>query len=163
MSQEPNSSDLNRWCPDRPYNTLPHLPPAIELETKAVLRQCITARAALAGLRHAVELIPNPSMLINTLPILEAQASTEIENIVTTADALFRHLHGEGPTDAATWKALQYREALLNAFASMKTRPLSTRTAESICTSIRGVEMRVRRVPGTALANVATGEVISLT
>ena len=160
MSQEPNSSDLNRWRPDRPYNRLPHLPPAIELETKAVLRQCITARAALAGLRHAAELIPNPSMLINTLPILEAQASTEIENIVTTADALFRHLHGEGPMDRATREALRYREALLNAFASMKTRPLSTRTAESICTRIRGVEMRVRRVPGTALASVATGEVI---
>ncbi len=160
MSQEPHSSDLNRWRPDRPFNRLPHLPPAIELETKAVLRQCITARAALAGLRQATELIPNPSMLINTLPILEAQASTEIENIVTTADALFRHLHGEGPTDAATREALRYREALLEAFASMKTRPLSTRTAESICTRIRGVEMGVRKVPGTALANVATSEVI---
>ena len=160
MSQEPHSSDLNRWRPDRPFNRLPHLPPAIELETKAVLRQCITARAALAGLRQATELIPNPSMLINTLPILEAQASAEIENIVTTADALFRHLHGEGPTDAATREALRYREALLEAFASMKTRPLSTRTAESICTRIRGVEMGVRKVPGTALANVATSEVI---
>lgn len=160
MSQEPHSSDLNRWRPDRPFNRLPHLPPAIELETKAVLRQCITARAALAGLRQATELIPNPSMLINTLPILEAQASTEIENIVTTADALFRHLHGEGPTDAATREALRYREALLEAFTSMKTRPLSTRTAESICTRIRGVEMGVRKVPGTALANVATSEVI---
>lgn len=160
MSQEPHSSDLNRRRPDRPFNRLPHLPPAIELETKAVLRQCITARAALAGLRQATELIPNPSMLINTLPILEAQASTEIENIVTTADALFRHLHGEGPTDAATREALRYREALLEAFASMKTRPLSTRTAESICTRIRGVEMGVRKVPGTALANVATSEVI---
>ena len=160
MSPEPNSSDLNRWRPDQPYNGLPRLPPAVELETKAVLRQCITARAALAGLRHAAELIPNPSMLINTLPILEAQASTEIENIVTTADALFRHLHGEGPSDAATREALRYREALLEGFAAMKTRPLSTGTAESICTRIRGVEMGVRRVPGTALANVATSDVI---
>jgi len=160
MSPAPNSSDLNRWRPDQPYNGLPHLPPTVELETKAVLRQCITARAALAGLRHAAELIPNPSMLINTLPILEAQASTEIENIVTTTDALFRHLHGEGPTDAATRETLRYREALLEGFAAMKTRPLSTGTAESICTRIRGVEMGVRRVPGTALANVATSEVI---
>ena len=153
-------SDMNEWRPDRPHNGLPELPPPQELETKAVLRQCIAARASLSGLRYAAELIPNPGMLINTLPTLEAQASTEIENIVTTADALFRHLHSEGPTDAETREALRYREALLTAFRSVKTRPLSTRTAESVCTRIKGVEMRVRKVPGTALANTVTREVI---
>ncbi|MDD3525153.1 MAG: Fic family protein, partial [Candidatus Cloacimonetes bacterium] len=35
------------WSPERAYNTLPLLPPAIEVETRAVLKQCITARAAL--------------------------------------------------------------------------------------------------------------------
>ena len=35
------------WKPDRPYNTLPALPPKVEIETRAVLKQCITARAAL--------------------------------------------------------------------------------------------------------------------
>ena len=59
------------------------------METKLVLKQCIPARAALAELKQAAELIPNPAMLINTLPLLEAQASSEIENIVTTADSLF--------------------------------------------------------------------------
>lgn len=148
------------WRPNHPYNDLPRLPPAIELETKLVLKQCITARAALAELKQSAELIPNPAMLINTLPLLEARASSEIENIVTTADQLFRHLQADAGADTATREALRYRRALLEGVKALKTRPLTTRTAESICTQIKGVEMSVRRVPGTALANDATGEVI---
>ncbi len=77
--------------PARPYNELPDLPPAAETETKTILRSCIAARAALAELRASGKLIPNQSVLINSIPLLEAQASSEIENIVTTADRLFRH------------------------------------------------------------------------
>ena len=161
--QKSNSGDMNAavgWRPNHPYNDLPRLPPAIELETKLVLKQCITARAALAELKQSAELIPNPAMLINTLPLLEARASSEIENIVTTADQLFRHLQADAGADTATREALRYRRALLEGVKALKTRPLTTRTAESICTQIKGVEMSVRRVPGTALANDATGEVI---
>ena len=57
-----------------------------ELESRQVLKRCVSARAALAELRVAAALIPNPAVLINTLPLLEAQASSEIENVVTTAD-----------------------------------------------------------------------------
>ena len=71
------------WQADKPYNDLPVLPPTQEIETKAILKQTVKARAALAELKQAAELIPNQSMLINTLPIMEAQASSEIENIVT--------------------------------------------------------------------------------
>ncbi len=148
----------SNWKPDQPYNDLPALPPAQDLETKVVLKQCITARAALAELKQAAELIPNPRMLINTLPVLEAHASSEIENIVTTADKLFRHQVAEGAADSATKEALRYRHALLEGFG--EGRPLSTRTAEDVCSRIKGADMRVRSVPGTALANEATGAVI---
>ena len=154
---------MSPWHPetaDRPFNDLPHLPPAVDLETQPVLKQCIAARAALAELKQATELIPNPAMLINTLPLLEAKASSEIENIVTTADRIFRHLSATGPTDAATKEALRYRHALLEAYGTLSERPVTTRTAEEICSRIRGTDMRIRRVPGTALANDATGEVI---
>jgi Fic family protein len=150
----------SQWRPDRPYNDLPPLPPNIDLETKPVLRQCIRARAALAELKQAAELIPNSAILINTLPLLEARASSEIENIVTTADKLFRHLQAEGTADPATREALRYRRALLEGFATLNDRPLCTRTAEAICTEIKGTEMSVRRVPGTALVNQMSNEVI---
>ncbi len=148
------------WEPDRPFNDLPPLPPAVDLESKAVLKRCVTARAALAGLKQAAELIPNQSMLINTLPLLEARASSEIENIVTTADRLFRHLDTHQDADPATKEALRYRHALLEGFRHIKSRPLNTRTAEHICTLLRGVDMTVRKVPGTALVNDSTGDVI---
>ena len=151
---------MTTWRPDRPWNGLSKLPPRVDLETKAVLKQCVTARAALAELKQAAELIPNPAMLINTLPVLEARASSEIENIVTTADKLFQHLGAEGAADAATKEALRYRGALLEGVRALKKRPLTTRTAEAICTRIKGVDMAVRRVPGTALASGATGEVV---
>jgi Fic family protein len=163
MAQKATFGDMSSgagWHPDRPYNDLPPLPPALDLEPKAVLKQCVTARAALAELKQAAELIPNPVMLINTLPVLEARASSEIENIVTTADRLFRHLAADSGADPATREALRYRRALLEGVKALKTRPLTTRTAESICTQIKGVQMSVRKVPGTALANDATGEVV---
>jgi Fic family protein len=147
--------------PSRPYNDLPNLPPAVDIETKTVLKACVKARAALAALRQATALIPNPAVLINTIPLLEAQASSEIENIVTTTDALFQHAQlGSLASDPATKEALRYRTALRAGFDSLKKRPLTTRTAEEVCSTIKNVRMTVRKVPGTKLANDATGEVI---
>lgn len=155
-----NVTNSGNWQPGRPYNHLPRLPPPVELETKPVLKQCVSARAALAELKQAAELIPNPAMLINTLPLLEARASSAIENIVTTADKLFRHVHADSGADPATKEALRYRRALLEGVQALETRPLTTGTAELICSEIKGFEMTVRKVPGTALAIDATGEVV---
>lgn len=149
-----------RWNAGRPWNALPGLPPKVDLETKVVLKQCVKSRAALAGLNQAAQLIPNPAMLINTLPLLEARASSEIENIVTTADKLFQHLQADAGADPATKEALRYRRALLQGVRELKSRPLATRTAETICSQIKGVEMAIRKVPGTALTNAATGAVV---
>lgn len=149
------------WHPEKPYNDLPLLPPGVELETKAVLKQCISARAALAELKQAAELIPNQAMLINTLPILEAKDSSEIENIVTTTDKLFQYADGdEAHADPATKEALRYRRALYEGWQALAQRPINTNMAESICSQIKGVDMTVRKVPGTALANDRTGEII---
>jgi Fic family protein len=160
VSQKRDFQNMSRWRPDRPWNGLPKLPPRAELESKAVLKQCVTARAALAELKQAAELIPNPAMLINTLPLLEARASSEIENIVTTADRLFQHLRAEANADPATKEALRYRSALLEGVRALEKRPLATRIAEMICTRIKGAEMSVRKVPGTALAKGGSGDVV---
>lgn len=147
------------WRPDLPYNGLPLLPPPGDLETKEILKACISARSALAELKQASELIPNPAVLINTLPLLEAQASSEIENIVTTTDQLFRYREDDDHADGPTKEALRYSRALLSGYRTLQERPLTTRTAEEICSEIKGMEMRVRRVPGTALAR-SNGDVV---
>ncbi len=147
--------------PARPFNDLPGLPPATDIETKPVLRACIKARAAIAELKVSGQLIPNQSVLINSIPILEAQASSEIENIVTTTDRLFRFVGGsESAADPATKEALRYRTALSQGFASLKDRPITTRTAIEVCRTIKGVGLDIRATPGTALLNETTGKVI---
>jgi Fic family protein len=130
------------------------------METRLVLKQCIPARAALAELKQAAELIPNQGMLINTLPLLEAQASSEIENIVTTTDKLFQFQNIGERADPATREALRHSTALLEGYRALKRHPLNTRTAEQVCTRIKGVQMQVRRIPGTALASDRQGTVI---
>lgn len=150
------------WTPDRPHNQLPPLPPPGELESRAVLKACITARAALAELKQAAGLIPNQTMLINTIPLLEAKDSSEIENIVTTTDKLFQHAHtdGHGQADPATKEALRYRSALYRGYMSLKERPICTATAVEICRTLKAVDMDIRKTPGTKLQNDRTGEVI---
>ena len=140
------------WRADMPFNELLLLPPPSDLESKAILKQCILARAALAELKQAAERIPNPGMLINTMPLLEAQASSEIENIVTTTDRLFQYREESDTADPATKEALRYSNSLLKGYQELSRRPLCTQTAEQVCTIIKGVDMKVRRIPGTALA-----------
>lgn len=148
------------WAPEKPYQNLPMLPPQVDIETKTILKKCVSARAALAELKKAAELIPNQGMLISLLPRLEARASSEIENIVTTTDRLFQFEHMEEKADPATKEALRYGHALLEGYRSLKTHPLNTRTLERVCSTIKGVEMKIRKVPGTQLMNDRTKAVV---
>lgn len=150
----------NNWAPDRPYNDLPAAPSGDSLETRRVLKAAIGARSALARLDQAVVSIPNPAVLINSIPLLEAQASSEIENIVTTTDELFRHLEDDAGADPATRETLRYRTALRVGFEHIKKRGLTTATASAVCSTIKGHEMKVRDIPGTRIARPGTGEVI---
>lgn len=145
------------WVASEPYNELPLLPPRLDVETKAVLKATIAARAALAALDQASQRIPNPSVLINTIPLLEAQASSEIENIVTTTDQLFRFAQDEeSATDAATKETLRYRTALFAGWQAIQKRPLTVTTAVDVCTTIKQRQMGVRKLPGTFIGNPVT-------
>ncbi len=149
------------WQPDKAFNALPPLPPPSDLvESIAILRACIPARAALAELKQAAELLPNQGLLINLLPLLEAKGSSEIENIVTTTDKLFQYANESASADPATREALRYRTALATGFAKLSERPLSANTAIEICSTIKSIDMQVRKVPGTTLMNPVAGEVI---
>lgn len=147
--------------PAEPYNQIPLLPPEAEIESKVILKKCVTAHAALAELKQACDLIPNRAVLINIIPLLEAWGSSEIENIVTTTDKLFQFAEQlDNQADPATKEALRYRTALYQGYQALKDRPLCTATAVEVCTTIKGVDMNIRRVPGTKLANEATNETI---
>ncbi|WP_029001514.1 Fic family protein [Azohydromonas australica] len=144
----------------QPYNDLPLLPPAAELETKAVLKQAIAANRVLANLRGLAAQIPNQGVLINSIVLQEARLSSEIENIVTTNDELYRaDADADDKADPHTKEVLRYRQALNHGFRELKARPLTTNLFIDIVRIIKEVDFGVRRVPGTALKN-AQGEVV---
>ena len=147
--------------PGQPYNDLPALPPAGEIETRAVLKKSGRAASSLAALQQAAELIPNQEVLINSIPLREAKDSSAIENIVTTNDRLFRFANVDAEAaDPATKETLRYRTALLEGYQDIRTRPLTTRTATTICRAIKGIDLDIRRTPGTTLRSNLTGNVI---
>ncbi|MCH7981448.1 MAG: Fic family protein, partial [Proteobacteria bacterium] len=69
---------------------LTSLPGPQQLETHAVLKQLVAAHRNLAELKGITGTIPNPEILISTLSLQEAKASSEIENIFTTQDELYQ-------------------------------------------------------------------------
>lgn len=141
---------------NQPYNELPLLPPTCDLETKAVLKQAIGANRALANLRGLAGQIPNQGMLISSITLQEARLSSEIENIVTTNDELYRaDADADGKTDPHTKEVLRYRQALHHGFAALKERPLTTNLFVEIAQLIKQSEIGIRAIPGTALKNEA--------
>ena len=148
--------------PAKPYNALPLLPPKADLETKAVLKKAIAANKALAELKGLGQTIPNQTMLVNTITLQEAQASSEIENIITTADALFRAFTAQtGQIDPATKEVLRYREAIWDGYQALKSKStLTTNQFIQIVQTIKKNQAGIRNTPGTKIANDRTGEVI---
>lgn len=127
--------------PKQPYNELPLLPPGCELETKRVLKKCVSANRALAELKGAGDLIPNQAILINAIPLQEAKLSSEIENIVTTQDALFQAALDENRNaDFATKEVLRYRTALRR-----EAKRCKPRRSGSICSKIFAASCAMKR------------------
>lgn len=148
---------------DSPYNDLPALPPACEIETRLVLKATIAASRALAQLNGMVERLPNPTLLIDTLNLQEARASSEIENIITTDDELYQASISElAVEDAATKEVLRYKEALWFGYKELtsRNRPLSTNLFIQLVQRIKSNQAAIRNTPGTQLKNPASGEVI---
>ena len=150
--------------PDKPFNQLPDLPPKADLETQRVLKSTTRASRALAELKGRTHSIPNPTILLNTLALQEAKLSSEIENIFTTNDELYRGLSANGNgTDLSPHakEVLHYRDALWHGMNVIRDRPfLSTNLAIEIVNIIKQNKAGVRNLPGTKLQNPTTKEII---
>lgn len=141
---------------------LPELPPIVDLETKTVLKQLSLSHRYLAELKGVARTIPNQSILIQTLPLLEAKDSSAIENIVTTHDELYRmELLEEAIQGSAAKEVQNYRTALRYGFEIVKGKSLLTNNLIlEIQKIVKKQESGFRALPGTDLKNFGTGEVI---
>jgi Fic family protein len=153
---------MMKFNPEKPFNNLPLLPPKAEIETKAVLKKTISAGRALAELKGVGNTIPNQSLLVNSIVLQEAKASSEIENIITTDDALFKAFTAKTKqVDSATKEVLRYREALWMGYQLLQSRPaLSTNLFVSLVQTIKKNQAGIRCTPGTTISNITTGKVI---
>lgn len=138
-----------------------NLPLSQIIETPKVLKKAISANKALARLNGTAKIIPNQNILINSLVLQEAKDSSEIENIITTHDELFRAGLDIATVTNEVKEVQHYREALLKGFALVQENGLLLK--KDIVTIQKELEQNdagVRRQSGTVLRNVATGEVI---
>ena len=108
----------------KPYNALPFLPPNKDLDNNPkILKKLVAASRALATVDGSINRLPNLFMLVNTIALQEAKTSTEIENIFTTEDELYKAISNTKKDDninPATKEVLKYREALWAGYNHLK-------------------------------------------
>lgn len=126
----------------KPYNSLPLLAVNTDIENNPnILKRLVLASRALATVNGNLNRLPNPLMLINTLALQEAKSSTEIENIFTTEDDLYKAIsenRKDAITKPATKEVLKYREALWTGFNSLqKNKGISSILIQQICNQIK--------------------------
>jgi Fic family protein len=140
----------------------PSLPLEVDVESKAVLKKLISAHRYLAELKGVVATIPNETILISTLTLQEAKDSSEIENIITTHDEIFKaELFADIVKDAAAKEVGHYAAALRIGFGLVQEAGLVTNN--HIIKIQRELEQNTagfRKLPGTTLMNETTGEVV---
>ena len=150
--------------PTKPFDSLPPIPPPESLWRTVELMQLEAgARAAVSELKGLANIIPNQAILINAIVLREAKDSSEIENIITTQDELYRAAAMGAPAapNAEAKEVLRYREALWHGFGQVKE--LGLLTVSDIIEIQRIIvenDAGIRRTPGTALVNDRTGETV---
>lgn len=145
---------------NHPFNDLPDLPPAEHVIDKEILLKWGLASRALADLNRNILRIPNPSMLVNTISLQEAQSSTAIENIFTTDDELYKAVSDtikEENSNTATKEVLRYREALWGGFKLLvEKKQLDVEIAIKVYQEIKDSTQGIRSPQ--SLVNIKRGE-----
>lgn len=139
--------------------------PPVDLEryeTRAVLKKATIASRYLAELKGVASSMPNEAILINTLALQEAKHSSEIENIVTTHDELFKaELFSDAVTNPAAKEVQDYATALKKGFVLVReTGLIRLSDVLTIQETMEKNKAGFRKLPGTQLKNAQTGEVV---
>lgn len=130
---------------------IPTLPLQNSIETPQILKKVVSARIAIAELKGIAHTIPNQTILINTLSLQESKDSSEIENIVTTHDELFKYDEHSNSLSAASKEIYRYNDALFYGFQYIQTKPITNNLLIDIARMITGKISGYRNVPGTVL------------
>jgi len=132
-----------------------------DLKTPRILESLNEASRSLAELKGFANSIPNQYILINAITINEAKDSSEIENIVTTHDSIYKVLTESGFKDESAKEVVDYRSAIWRGYEIIKEKEfISTNILVELQGMIEHNKAGIRKNPGTKLINSKTGEVI---
>ena len=147
--------------PNKPYNSLPLLPPKKFVESELILKQLIKAHKALAELKGYSELLPNKNVILSSITIKEAKDSSEIENIITTDDELYKFLVlKQRIVKPEIKEVINYRKALYKGYELIRKKGLlTTNIIIEIQKEIEENNAGIRKLPGTKLINDKTGKI----
>ncbi len=118
-----NLGGFNMFDPLVPYNELPYITTLFVDTTSGLARLAEDTRVAIEILRYAVKTLPDPNILLDTLALQEAKASSNVENIVTTNDDLYRGVIFEDFTAEAK-EVSCYKDALFEGYSRMQAKGL---------------------------------------
>lgn len=142
-------------------DSLKYIPPDKDIETKRVLKQLTRAHMALSELKGLANMIPNKNILINAVLINEAKDSSEIENIVTTHDELFKTITIDNYMSPTAKEVVNYRAALWHGYRLVSEKGMLT---SNMLVEIQGLiilnRAGIRKQTGTVLKNEGTGEIV---
>ncbi len=155
-----DNKNMGQKAPNRKLSDFP--PNNGKIETIRILKEANKATAALAELKGIGKTLPNQSMLINAIVLKEAKGSSEIENIITTHDELYKALAIKSLNVAlATKEVVNYRKAVFRGFDFIKKQGfLRLNDILMIQKELTGNDAGIRSMPGTVLKNDQTGEVV---
>jgi Fic family protein len=125
------------------------------VETKSVLKAVAAAHAALGELRGMGEIIPNQNLILRSIALQEARMSSEIENIVTTSDEVYKAMDGsqEKTLEPATKEVLRYQEALWHGVQAIQQRPLRVSLFLEIVSILKNESMTLRSKSGARISD----------
>lgn len=141
--------------PNQPYQDLPLLPPAFELDDVDILKKVNRANIALSRLSGASLAVPNRELLLEPLTVREAVASSGIENINTTVSEVFQaELFPLAEASGPQKETIHYKQALLHGFELVKSQGfLATNSVLAIQEILEPNKPGIRKVPGTKIAD----------
>lgn len=141
---------------------LDKLPPKREkVETLVILRQLSKSSKSLGELKGIAQTMPNQEMLINAVVLQEAKDSSEIENIITTQDELYKALATETKQGPQVKEVINYRKAIFIGHDLLRKQGfLKLKDIEYLQKTIIENNAGIRNMTGTVLKNDKTGEVV---
>ncbi len=130
------------------------------LQDEEIIKELIKANSKIGELNGVIQMLPNPNVILNAIILGEAKESSEIENIVTTYDELYKELILKENHEAAK-EVVNYKTAILHGIELVESNAfISTNTLNAVHRIVEPLKGDIRKLPGTVVKNTKTGEIV---